>query len=107
MFVAITFDTHSATVVPLAALREDAAGRAVYLVSGSPPTARRVAVTTGVLGDGRVEILKGVTEGDWVVTLGHDRLDDGGVVQTIHDQSDDRRVAEESSASVDRITASP
>lgn len=93
--VAITFDTRKATVVPTAALREDAGGQAVYVVSGDPPIARRVEVEAGVFDKGQVEIRSELRTGDWVVTLGHNELAAGGPVQPLRHGDSDRRLAAE------------
>ena len=39
--------------------------------------AKRKEVETGVRFDGKVEILKGIQKGEWVVTTGHEQLSDG------------------------------
>ncbi len=94
--VAITFETRQATVVPTAALRDGDTGQAVYVVSGDPPTARRVEVAPGVFDEGQIEILHGLESGDWVVTLGHDSLGSGGEVQPIHEQAESPLLAGDS-----------
>jgi len=44
--------------------------------------AKRKEVETGVRFDGKVEILKGIQRGEWVVTTGHEQLSDGMKVIT-------------------------
>jgi membrane fusion protein (multidrug efflux system) len=44
--------------------------------------AKRKEVETGVRFDGKVEILKGIQKGEWVVTTGHEQLSDGMKVIT-------------------------
>jgi membrane fusion protein (multidrug efflux system) len=39
--------------------------------------AKRKGVETGVRFDGKVEILKGIQKGEWVVTTGHEQLNEG------------------------------
>jgi membrane fusion protein (multidrug efflux system) len=39
--------------------------------------ASRKGVETGVRFDGKVEILKGIQKGEWVVTAGHEQLNEG------------------------------
>ncbi len=46
--------------------------------------AKRVTVTTGRLGNGRVEILDGINEGDQVITSGIANLRDGDVITILH-----------------------
>lgn len=45
--------------------------------------AKRKEVETGVRFEGKVEILKGIHKGEWVVTLGHEQLSDGTKVTTV------------------------
>jgi RND family efflux transporter MFP subunit len=71
----ITLESHAnALVVPVSALVRDDDGAAVYVVNGD--TASRTAVTTGLEQGTQVEIVKGVTDGQSVLTSGVHGLGD-------------------------------
>jgi membrane fusion protein, multidrug efflux system len=73
-----------AVFVPEAAIVPDAGRRFVYRVEpGDAPTARRVAVETGKRLPGEVQVTKGLTAGDRVVTAGVLKLRDGAAVKLI------------------------
>ncbi len=68
----------NAIVVPRAALFEDAATRVHYVfVAGADGRAHRTPVTVGIVADGMVQALAGVTPGETVITSGGYALSDG------------------------------
>lgn len=60
----------SGTVVPVAAVAQDALGSYVYVVSGDPPIAEKRTVETGTVNGQSIEILDGLESTDSVITLG-------------------------------------
>ncbi len=54
--------------------------------NGMSKVAKRVTVTTGRLGSGRIEILDGVKEGDQVITSGIANLRDGDVITVLKNE---------------------
>jgi membrane fusion protein (multidrug efflux system) len=70
---------HQGVTVPRSAVLEDAAGPFVFRVANG--RARRVAVQTGVEGDGWVEITQGLSAGVPVVMSGNYELSDGMAVR--------------------------
>jgi membrane fusion protein, multidrug efflux system len=71
----------AAVVVPVIALRHGPSGDFVYVVNADHTVALR-NVTAGISGIDDVEITKGLTVGEEVVTEGGDRLKDGASIQT-------------------------
>jgi RND family efflux transporter MFP subunit len=69
-------------LVPASAIVSDASGSAVYVVANDR-AARRV-VRTGVMSEGRVEILDGVQTGEMVVVTGTNNLRDGATVRVVN-----------------------
>jgi membrane fusion protein (multidrug efflux system) len=65
----------SSLIIPESALFSQEGKFFTYTVQDG--TARRREVDTGVRFDGKVEILKGIQKGEWVVTTGHEQLSDG------------------------------
>lgn len=63
-------------VVPTAAVIRDEGGDAVWVVDDED-RARLTPVELGVLGDGVVEVVEGVEEGERIVTAGADLVDEG------------------------------
>lgn len=65
--------------IPERAISYNPYGNAVFVVDSSQgmPKAQRVQVTTGMVNNGRVEILEGLKAGDEVVTDGHHKLFNG------------------------------
>ena len=65
--------------IPERAINYNPYGDAVFIVDRSQgmPVAKRVQVTTGMVSNGRVEILDGLTTGAEVVTDGHHKLFNG------------------------------
>ena len=74
----------AAVVVPVIALRHGPNGDFVYVVNDDRTVSLR-NVTAGVAGIDDVEITKGLTVGEKVVTEGGDRLKDGARIQTSED----------------------
>lgn len=67
------------TMIPEEAVLQRADGAVVFLSNGDSRV-KRIVVETGVHRGGQVEILRGVAQGDLVVTRGHSKLTDGDVV---------------------------
>jgi RND family efflux transporter MFP subunit len=63
-------------VVPTAAVIREEGGDAVWVVDDED-RARLTPVELGVLGDGVVEVVEGVEEGERIVTAGADLVDEG------------------------------
>lgn len=74
----------AAVVVPVIALRHGPNGDFVYVVNSDRTVSLR-NVTAGIAGVNDVEIAKGLSVGEEVVTEGGDRLKDGARVQTSAD----------------------
>ena len=73
-------------VVPLQAVGEDRQGRFVFVVERQGETlgvVKRRAVTVGELSGEGLRILEGLTAGEWVVTAGVKRLEDGREVKLL------------------------
>ena len=68
-----------AIVVPEEAIVQRADGAVVFRLDSSQRV-QRILVTTGVSGDGWIEIQEGLQHGDSVVVRGQARLDDGVAV---------------------------
>ena len=84
MFADVTFHTDRADnviVVPTEAILTGGQEQHVYIVEDG--TARYVAVTTGLTGDGITQITSGLTEGDQLVTVGQSYLSDGAAVRVV------------------------
>ncbi len=76
----------AAVVVPVIALRHGPSGDFVYVVNADRTVSLR-NVTAGVTGVDNVEIAKGLSIGEEVVTEGGDRLKDGARIQTSSDRA--------------------
>jgi multidrug efflux system membrane fusion protein len=74
----------AAVVVPVIALRHGPSGDFVYVVNTDRTVSLR-NVTAGIAGVNDVEITKGLSVGEEVVTEGGDRLKDGARIQTSAD----------------------
>jgi membrane fusion protein (multidrug efflux system) len=69
----------SALIIPESALFSQEGKFFTYIVQDG--TAKRKEVETGVRFEGKVEVLKGIQKGEWVVTAGHEQLSEGTKVQ--------------------------
>jgi RND family efflux transporter MFP subunit len=81
----------SALLIPVSALLERDGREVVFLASsraagGSSGTAMIREVVSGLSNTDSVQILSGLTEGDWVVVEGNAYLEDGQEVETLSDQ---------------------
>jgi membrane fusion protein (multidrug efflux system) len=65
----------SALIIPESALFSQEGKFFTYTVQDG--TAKRREIDTGIRFEGKVEILKGIQKGEWVVTTGHEQLSDG------------------------------
>jgi membrane fusion protein (multidrug efflux system) len=84
--VSITYDVHQNTLtVPRAAIMTEDGESAVYVVNSG--TAHRVPVSLGYADGDKVEITKGLKNGDSVVTLGQNSLKDGTKVAIVNASS--------------------
>ena len=81
--VSITYDVHqNALTVPRAAIITEDGESAVYTVTGG--VAHRVPVSLGYADGDKVEITRGLKNGDSVVTLGQNSLKDGTKVAVVN-----------------------
>ena len=81
--VNIVTATHDNTlVVPRVALLTEDGTSAVYVVVGG--RVARKSVSVGFTGDGRSEILTGLTAGDQVITLGQNAVREGSLVEVVN-----------------------
>lgn len=81
--VSITYDVHkNALTVPRSAVVTEDGESAVYVVQAG--VAHRVPVTLGYIDGERVEVLRGLANGDSVVTLGQNSLKDGTKVAVVN-----------------------
>src|SRR5690606_6321315 len=95
--ISIDYDERAnALTVPRAALREDEAEPAVFVVEDGK--ARRVAIELGYLDGPWAEVRGGLDEGAQVVTAGKVTLRDGSSVQVIGGDTPQARVAAADSA---------
>ena len=81
--VSLVFERRSTLVLPVAALVEQNARPAVFVVESDPPTIRRQEVKTGINDGEFVEILAGLSANDEVVTLGNRLVKTGQVVHPV------------------------
>jgi membrane fusion protein (multidrug efflux system) len=70
----------SALVIPESALFSQEGKFFTYTIQDG--MAKRREVDTGIRFEGKVEILKGIQKGEWVVTAGHEQLSEGMRVKT-------------------------
>jgi membrane fusion protein (multidrug efflux system) len=81
--VRITTDQHQdALAIPKIALVEDGALRSVFVAEAD--TVRKVEIETGLYDESHVEILEGLFEGDFVVTMGQGGLRTGSVIDPLN-----------------------
>jgi RND family efflux transporter MFP subunit len=81
--VRITTDEHhDALAVPKLALVEDGALRSVFVAEAD--TVRKVEIETGLYDETHIEILEGLFEGDFVVTMGQGGLVTGSRIEALN-----------------------
>ena len=81
--VRITTDTrHSTLAVPKLSLVEEGGLRSLFVAEAD--TVRKVEVNTGIYDESHVEILDGVSEGDFVVCVGQGGLRTGSHIQALN-----------------------
>lgn len=84
MFAEVTFYTatsEGAVAVPSEAIMTVNDEQYVYVVEGE--TAKREEVRTGLVGDGVTEVLSGLSEGQKLVVVGQQYLEDGDTVRVV------------------------
>ncbi len=81
--VRITTESHlEALAVPKLALVEEGGLRSVFVAAAD--TVRKVEVRTGLYDESHVEVLDGVDEGDFIVTLGQGSLRTGSLIEPLN-----------------------
>ena len=84
--VRITTDQHhDALAIPKIALVEDGALRSVFVAEAD--TVRKVEIETGLYDESHVEILEGLFEGDFVVTMGQGGLRTGSHIEALNGEA--------------------
>lgn len=84
--VRITTDEHhEALAIPKLALVEDGALRSVFVAEAD--TVRKVEIETGLYDETHVEILEGLFEGDFVVTMGQGGLRTGSRIEALNGEA--------------------
>ena len=81
--VRVTTDTQmEALAVPKVALVEEGGLRSVFVADSD--SVRKVEVRTGLYDDSHIEILDGVEQGDWIVSLGQGGLRMGSKIEVLN-----------------------
>ncbi len=84
--VRITTDSHhDALSIPKLALVEEGALRSVFVAVAD--TVRKVEIRTGLYDETHVEILEGLTDGDFIVTMGQGGLRTGTLIKALNGES--------------------
>ncbi len=84
--VRITTDEHNeALAIPKIALVEDGALRSVFVAEAD--TVRKVEIETGLYDESHVEVLEGLFEGDFVVTMGQGGLRTGSLIKALNGEA--------------------
>jgi len=84
--VRITTDSHQdALSIPKLALVEEGALRSVFVAVAD--TVRKVEIRTGLYDETHVEILEGLTDGDFIVTMGQGGLRTGTLINALNGES--------------------
>jgi len=84
--VRITTDQHhDALAIPKLALVEDGSLRSVFVAEAD--TVRKVEIETGLYDESHVEILEGLFEGDFVVTMGQGGLRTGSRIEALNGEA--------------------
>jgi len=82
--IKVVLDSHDAMGVPREAILERTSGRIIFLAEAE--RARMVQVKTGLEMDSWVEIISGdLREGDPVITMGQDQLNDGSLISILRE----------------------
>jgi membrane fusion protein (multidrug efflux system) len=71
----------SALIIPESSLFSQEGKFFTYTVQDG--MAKRKEVETGIRFEGKVEILRGIQKGEWVITTGHEQLSEGAKVQIV------------------------
>ena len=69
------YENPHALVVPVSVIQNTSKGAMLYIVDGNK--AKSVPVTTGRNANGQVEILSGLKQGDKVITVGYESMEEG------------------------------
>ena len=72
------YENAKAMVVPVSVIQKTSSGERLYIADGNK--AKLVAVTTGKIANGQVEILSGLSVGDKVITVGYEAMEDGQAI---------------------------
>lgn len=92
IYVQIGTDSSAGFQVPVSAVFADETGtQCVWILDQDEMTARKAPVEVGDLVDGSILILKGVSEGNTVITAGASFLEEGQRVRIITDELRERR----------------
>ena len=84
--VRITTDQHhDALAIPKIALVEDGALRSVFVAEAD--TVRKVEIETGLYDESHVEVIEGLFEGDFVVTMGQGGLRTGSRIDALNGEA--------------------
>ena len=84
--VRITTDSHhDALSIPKLALVEEGALRSVFVAVAD--TVRKVEIRTGLYDETHVEILEGLTDGDFIVTMGQGGLRTGTLIKALNGEN--------------------
>jgi multidrug efflux pump subunit AcrA (membrane-fusion protein) len=81
--VRITTESHlDALAIPKLALIEEGGLRSVFVAEAD--SVRKVEIRTGLYDESHVEVLDGVNEGDFIVTLGQGSLRNGSLIEPLN-----------------------
>ena len=84
--VRITTDSHhDALSIPKLALVEEGALRSVFVAVAD--TVRKVEIRTGLYDETHVEILEGLSDGDFIVTMGQGGLRTGTLIKALNGEN--------------------
>ncbi len=82
--LALLVDEHTgALLVPQSAIVKNADGQTMVYVTNADNQVEQRSVILGLTQDDRVEVLSGLEEGDWVVTVGQAKLEDGAKIEVL------------------------
>lgn len=79
----IDYSSISALILPINVIQSDNKGKYVYLLERKEGKniAKKISVTTGQSYNGQIEILTGVKEGDKIITVGYQDIEDETLVE--------------------------